>query len=394
MLGGDLLNGLRNLLGRRAESQGLAFSRPLVLLQSDDWGRVGLRDREGYELLRSQGFRLGERAYDLYTLETADDVGSLAATLGRHQDSTGRRPCMVMNVCTANLDFAKMREGGFKEIALLPLAQGLPGRWSRPGLLEAYRAGIEQGVFSPGLHGVTHFSPVAVGHALAENGERAKLLRSFWEAETPYIFWRMPWIGYEYWNPEKPRAGFMGLGEQRETVKQACQNFTALFGKRPSTACAPGCRANRDTHQAWAEQGITVAESGTGSGLKAPHMDELGVLHLYRTIDFEPSQNELDPEKYLQIAGNCFAKGLPVIISTHAVNFHSTVKDFRTPTLAAFDKLLTALEARYPELLYVNDEDLYQLVMRGAFERGKVEVTVTAGRGEWISRFVEQGAAV
>lgn len=392
MLGGNLLRALRNLFGTHGELPGLAFSRPLVVLQSDDWGRVGVRDREGYEMLRSRGFRLGERAYDLYTLETADDVGALASVLGQHKDSEGRRPCMVMNVCTANLDFQKMREGGFQEIAVLPLAQGLPGKWSRPGLLNAYRAGIEQGVFSPGLHGVTHFSPVAVANALAEGGARARLLRTFWEAETPYIFWRMPWIGYEYWNPEKPQAGFMEEGRQHDMIEQACQNFTAVFGTRPLSACAPGCRANRGTHRAWAEQGIHVAESGTGGGLKAPHVDEFGVLHLYRTIDFEPSQSELDAEKYLEVAGNCFAKGLPVVISTHAVNFHSTIKDFRTPTLGALDSLLTALEAKYPELLYVHNEDLYNIVKHGVFAEGKVEVTVKAGQEGWNSRFVHQDA--
>jgi hypothetical protein len=64
----------------------LVFSRPLVILQSDDWGRVGIRDREGLDWLRSRGLRLGERAYDLYTLETAEDVAAVAALLGRHRD--------------------------------------------------------------------------------------------------------------------------------------------------------------------------------------------------------------------------------------------------------------------------------------------------------------------
>jgi hypothetical protein len=201
----------------------------------------------------------------------------------------------------------------------------------------------------------------------------------------------MPWIGYEYWNPERPQAGFLDLGGQREVIGEACRNFMALFGTQPSSACAPGCRANRNTLQAWADQGIHVAENGTGDGLKAPHVDEFGVLHLYRTIDFEPSQSELDPEKYLQIAGNCFSKGLPVVVSTHSVNFHSTVKDFRTPTLAVLDALLTALEAKYPELLYVHNEDLYNIVTQGALARGKVKVAVTAG-GDWNSRFAHQGA--
>jgi hypothetical protein len=392
MLGGDLLRALRNLFGTPGEVPGLAFSRPLVVLQSDDWGRVGVRDREGYELLRSRGFRLGERAYDLYTLETADDVGALASVLGQHKDSAGRRPCMVMNMCTANLNFQKMREGDFKEIALLPLAEGLPGKWSRPGLMEAYRAGIAQGVFFPGLHGVTHFNPAAVANALAENGERARLLRIFWEAETPYIFWRMPWIGYEYWNPERPQAGFMAVRQQREVIAQACENFAALFGARPSSACAPGYRSNRNTYRAWSESGIRIAEHGTGSGLRAPHMDEFGLLHLYRTIDFEPSQNELDTEKYLQIARSCFAKGLPVIISMHAVNFHSTLKDFRAPALEALDSLLKALELRHPELLYAHDEDLYAIVTQGVLQRRDGSIAVTVKRRDWNLSPTLQGA--
>jgi len=114
--------------------------------------------------------------------------------------------------------------------------------------------------------------------------------------------------------------------------------------------------------------------------------------HLYRTIDFEPSQRELDIEKYMQIAGSCFSRGLPVIISVHSINFHSSLKDFRTPSLAALDSLLSALESKYPELLYVHDEDLHGIVTQGAFRGGKVRVTVTANRGEWNSGLVHQGA--
>jgi hypothetical protein len=390
--GSDLLEAALNLFRRKAEKPGLAFSRPLVVLQSDDWGRVGIRDRDGYDWLRSRGIRLGERAYDLYSLETAGDVTAVAALLGRHRDSTGRPPCMVMNVCTANLDFKKMREGGFKRVETLPLAKGLPGSWSRPGLFESYRAGMDQGVFYPALHGTTHFCPVAVENALAEGGERAEFLRLLWEAETPYIYWRMPWIGYEYSNPEKPHAGFLSAERQGELIRQAQENFTAMFGTQPFSACAPGCRANNDTHRAWAEAGIRIAENGSGNGLRAPHVDEFGVLHLYRTIDFEPSHQELDIEKYLQIAGSCFARGLPVIISVHSINFHSSLKDFRTPSLAALDSLLSGLESKHPELLYVHDEDLYGIVTQGAFLRGKVRVDVAVNQGDWNSRFAAQGA--
>jgi hypothetical protein len=373
-----LLEFARNLFHRRTETPGLAFSRPLVVLQSDDWGRVGVRDKEGYDRLRSTGLRLGKHPYDLYSLETAADVTSLSSLLESHHDSNGRSPCLVMNFCVANLDFKKMRQRGFARLELLPLSEGLPGSWSRPGLFESYRAGIKRGVFYPGAHGLTHFCAVAVEHALAENQERAQLLRLLWAEETPYIYWRMPWIGYEYWHPVKRNSGFVSAEQQQSLIRRTYENFFSLFGTAPTSACAPGDRSNLATHRAWSECGIRVSQSGTTSGLKAPYIDDVGILHLYRTLDFEPCQKEVDIEKYLQVAAGVFSRGLPLIISIHAINFHSSLKDFRTSSLAALDTLLTALEFRHPELLYVNDDDMYAIATQGTFRSHEKKTAVLA----------------
>jgi hypothetical protein len=378
--GDPLLRFVPKLRQRQAEASGFAFSRPLVVLQSDGWGRVGVRDKEGYESLRSKGLRLGERPYDLYSLETMADVGALCDLLVKHRDSTNRPPCLVMNFCLANLDFRKMRQSGFGEIFLQPLSKGLPGHWSRPGLIESYRAGIRQGVFFPGLHGVTHFCEMAAEQALSENGERAQLLRLLWEEETPHIHWRMPWIGYEYWHPEKPHPGFIPAETQRGLVRQGYELFLALFGTTPTSACAPGCRSNRETHEAWSKYGIRVAQDSTASGLKAPSIDAKGILHLNRVIDFEPSQKEMEIDKYLEVARVCFSSGLPFVVSMPSINFHSSIKDFRTPSLAALDALLTALEGAYPELLYVNDSDVYSIVNGGAFQNRNEKVPVLVTR--------------
>ena len=387
-----MLDFARNLFRQEPEPPGFTFSRPLVAIQSDDWGRLGVRDREGYDWLRARGIKLGEHPYDLYSFETADDVTAIASLFSRHRDSSGRSPCMVMTFCTANLDFKKMKTQAYKGIELLPLSQGLPGSWSRPGLLEAYRAGIQNGAFYPAMHGLTHFCPLAVESTLAKRDERADLLRLFWEAETPYIYWRMPWVGYEYWNPEKPRAGFLSSDIQRMQINKAREYFTALFGTDPVSACAPGYFANRDTRSILAEMGIRVAQNGTVSGLSAPYIDSTGVLHLHRTVDLEPSQRELELDKYLQIAGNSFSRGVPFIISTHSINFHSTLKDFCTSTLSTVDSLLTALESKYPDLLYVHDQDLYNVVTQGAFQSRDARVTVSARRQDLRARVAHQGA--
>jgi hypothetical protein len=357
--------------------RGFSFSRPLVVLQSDDWGRVGVRDQQGYEQLRASGIRLGEHPYDFYTLETADDVIALRDLLKRHRDSTGRAACIVMNFVLANLDFQKMLASNWEQIYLLSLAQGLPGDWKRPGLFEAYRRGIAEGIFHPGLHGITHFCRLAVENAIAEKGERAALLQTFWKAETPYIYWRMPWVGYEYCNPEKSRNGFPAASAQKEMIRQAVDAFKTFFSTSPKSACAPGYRANKETHRAWAQLGVRVSQNGSGAPLP-PHMDEWEVFNLHRTIDFEPAQRELTLEKYMQLADQCFAHGTPAVVSVHAINFHSSIKNFRDPTLLALDSFLSALEAKYPNLLYVNDSDVYEIATRGKFKatHGPVSVDV------------------
>jgi len=131
------------------------------------------------------------------------------------------------------------------------------------------------------------------------------------------------------------------------------------------SACAPGYRANRDTHRVWAENGIRVVENGTGSGLTAPHMDDFGLLHVYRAIDREPALKEVETAKHLEIASACVARGIPIVISVHAINFHSSLKDFRSATVSELDSLLTALESKFPNLLYVNHEDLLNAAKSG-----------------------------
>jgi hypothetical protein len=342
---------------------GFHFDRPLVLLQSDDWGRVGLRDRAGLEQLQAAGLGLGERPYDFYTLETAGDLAALGEVLKQHRDSDGRKPCLQMNFILANLDFARMRVDDFRQMHLLPLAEGLPAGWDRPGLLDAYRQGVAEGIFCPALHGTTHFCRSAVECHLAGKGERGQLLRTFWQAGTPYIYWRMPWVGYEYWDPEKPEdERFLSAELQLDSIGRAVGAFAKLFSRLPLSACAPGYRANDHTHRAWAQHGIHVAQNGPGI-MTPPHFDRHRILHLCRTVEFEPAVDEhFSVDACIRQAESCFEHGLPAIVSLHAINFHSTVRDFRNPTLRFLDDFLSALESKHSNLLYLHDEDLYELV--------------------------------
>ena len=373
---GRLRNALR--LAKPATTLPLRFDRPLLLFQSDDWGRVGVRDREGWEALCAAGLDLGAKPYDFYSLETAEDVRALAEVLSQHRDSVGRNPSMAMNFITANVDFDSCFGSQGNEIPLVPLTDGLPGRWQRAGLFEAYREGIRKGLFFAALHGLSHFCRNAVMRALECDGERRQLIHKMWSAQTPYIHWRMPWVGFEYWDGElEPKHRALPFEDQRAAIQRAAEIYGALFSSTPLSACAPGYRANGDTVAAWLEAGVRVVQNGPG-GSQAPYLDRRGVLHTFRTVEMEPAVGRCDLRDLVRSVGEFFRSGLPAVVSVHSINFHSTLRDFRTPTLALMDELLTAIEKQWPNLLYVNDGDLLGIATEGFYRAQGEKINVRA----------------
>lgn len=300
-----------------------------------------------------------------------------------------------MNFILANLDFAKMNAESWWHIDLVQLAQGLPAGWNRPGLMDAYRQGIADGVFYPAVHGSTHFCCSAVERNLSGDGKRAELLRTLWQAGTPYIHWRMPWIGYEYWDPEKPGDKRMLAAEmQQKAIGETVGGFAKMFSALPRSACAPGYRANDDTHRIWAQHGIRVAQNGPGD-VTPPHYDRFEILQLSRNIEFERAiDTSFSVEVCLQQAEACFARGLPAIVSVHSINFHSTVRDFRTPVLKALDEFLTVLESKHADLLYLHDDGLYELVSKGFYQTSESVVHANVTRKKFSKRALANQHAV
>jgi hypothetical protein len=201
----------------------------------------------------------------------------------------------------------------------------------------------------------------------------------------------MPWIGYEYWDPEQSaEERFLPAAVQREIVEHAIGWFSKIFAKLPQSACAPGYRANDDTHRAWAQYGIRVAQNGPGT-MTPPHFDRHGLLNLYRNVEFEPAtEPAFSVDECVRSAESCFERGIPAIISIHSINFHSSVSGFLARTIQLLDQFLSRLQTHHRDLLYLHDGDLHQLVEKGFYEttQGITQVNVT--RKKFTKREVEQ----
>jgi hypothetical protein len=103
------------------------------------------------------------------------------------------------------------------------------------------------------------------------------------------------------------------------------------------------------------------------------------MLHTFRTLEMEPAIASVDLKRLVDDVGECFNRGLPAIVSMHSINFHSTIQNFRAPTIALLDEFLTALKEKWPALLYINDADLFQIASEGFYsaQGARVDVGVT-----------------
>jgi hypothetical protein len=294
---------------------------------------------------------------------------------------------MVFNFVMANVNFGRALERGLGTETLIPLAEGLPEGWKRPGLAEAYREGVARGLIYPALHGLTHFHLGAARRLVGGDSTAGEKLRALYRHGTPQLAELLDEVGFEYYDP---RGTWMEAEEQRGLIGLAGDYFRAMFGAGARSACAPGYRANGWTREAWRGEGIAAAQEGPGA-VQLPHRDGNGLWRLYRTVELEPAIHpQWGADKAYGEADAAVARGAPVIVSVHALNFHSTIVNFRDGTLERLEGLLGYLARRYPNLRYAHDGDLAALYggagggagggLNGVHARGRWQLSRTLAR--------------
>jgi len=333
--------------------------RPTVLFQSDDWGRSGLAAKESIARLGAKGIPLGTSAWDLYGLESEDDVLSLGDTLASFRDRDGTSPSFTANFIMANADLRKMRRANYAVFEWVPLHQGFPEPWT-DDLAGAYRANVARGVFYPGLHGFTHFNAPLLMAALQNSAARGDMARALAEEDIPYLASLTPEYNFALVD-RRDGARFLPENDQLAWLERGKRLFETFFGRPPRTFCAPGYRSNTVTERLCAGLGMNVIQS---KGLRAPRFEN-GVLLLSRNVTFEPLFSEEGcVDRALKEAETAIALGLPVIVCTHSVNYmtrHNGQAAAARRTLADF---CGALLKRFPDLSFAHDEVLLESFSR------------------------------
>ena len=114
----DVIDAVRRRIELRiAECRDVRLPRPIVVIESDDWGSIRMPSVKVLDDLKAKGYRYADYiGYDKYdTLASNDDLEVLLDTLSSVKDSEGNQARLTMNTVVCNPNFERIRQSAYQE---------------------------------------------------------------------------------------------------------------------------------------------------------------------------------------------------------------------------------------------------------------------------------------
>jgi hypothetical protein len=265
----------------------------------------------------------------------------------------------------ANADLRSIRANGFDKFRCVSLDEGFPEPWGG-SLLPAYHAIVARHVFYPALHGFTHFNVQEFMKCLSDNTPRGELARDLISEGVPYLASVTPEFSFAL-VVRDGREYFLEERDQADWIAAGVNLFVRCFGFSPRSTCAPGYRADETTFRLWAKEGIEAVQMMGRNGLSRSN----DIVLLERNVQFEPVlHGEEAPSCAIAQAEAAVARGLPVVVCSHSINYISRYLGRAEHGRKALKEFGERLLQKYPNIRFASDAELidgYRDVKSGWF---------------------------
>lgn len=335
---GTLLVAWTNRATLRALWREPALRRPVLVLESDDWGAG--------------------------PLEQAARLERIADILSAYTDYEGRRAVMTLGLVLGVADGPRiiadeLRNHHRKSLADVDFVP----------VLTAIRNGVARSVFAPQLHGGEHYWPAALlAVARHDQGIVDWLHNDAGMPSTEALPAELQsrWIDSSEL-PSKP----LDANAIRAAALAEATEYRELFGRDPIVAVPPTFIWNDAVESAWAEAGVRVvvtpgrrytARTAHG-GLGTPSVAIFngahgmrGIAYVVRDDYFEPARGHR-AERALNALATKTRLGRPTLLETHRANF---LGDPANAEAAAreLERLLDLALERFPNVAFLSTEEL------------------------------------
>ena len=336
---------------------------PVLVFESDDWGAG--------------------------PLEQAQALDALRQILKGHRDQSDHYPIMTLGLILSTADTEVMRVAKEPDYIRITL-----DHTRFEPVLTALRAGINEGVFAPQLHGLEHYWPPAVIAAARADAPVATWLKTNGLAYSEDLPPRLQsrWINAASL-PSQP----LSEAEIHAAVTEEVKIYMQIFGTKPIIAVPTTFIWGDGVERAWAAHGVRCVitpgtryesrdmqgrPSGNGRVILNGERGQGDVMYLVRNNYFEPKLGHL-AEKGLIALSLQTQCGRPTLLETHRFNFLGNPTQSKA-ALTELNQLLTEARARYSKLRFLSTQDIVD-----AIARQDTSLIVTAPRAKihaWLAR--------
>ena len=355
-----------------ANIPGWRTNRKIIVIESDDWGSVRIRDKKAYEALKKKGLNVDDKRFDqVDTLESNEDLEQLFETLNAVKDKNGQSAKFTPMCLLGNPAFEKIKLGDCKKYHFQPLAETLKEYPGSNRVIDLWREGAQSNLFEPQLHGREHLN-VRRFMDILKNHEGKEGLRFALDYHSvgPSAF---KGISYpNYLGALHPIAA-NEIEELKEYLLEAGRLFELYLGYKPKVFMAPNAEEPQVLEETLKQIGVEyltrskrrIYPKGDGHFGKEWNfigkVNEHNQLILNRNAFFEPCQTDEKNtlESCIEEIKIAFQWGKPAVISSHRVNYVGSIDPFnREKGLHELNKLLRNALAIWPDIEFMTSAEL------------------------------------
>lgn len=378
--------GIKDTIVRNISNMpGWKTKRKILVIESDDWGCVRIKDKLAYQALKNKGLNVDRVHYDsVESLESNEDLEYLFDLLKSFKDSCGNHPVFTPMCIMGNPDFERIRGSDFQEYFFQPLHETLSEFPKSDRLFNLWKNGYELNIFVPELHGREHVNVRRYMKTLQKHEGKEGLryaLQYHSVGPSGYNQFQYP----NYLGALHPE-GSDEISELHQYVLESGRLFQEYMGYQPRVFIAPNAEEPKELESSLNEIGVKyltrskkrVYPLGDGRFAKEWNFfgqkNEFGQIILNRNAFFEPvcfgEKKHISDwvESCIKEIEIAFKWKKPALISSHRVNYVGSISPGnRDKGLVELRRLLAAVLKRWPEVEFMSSFDLGEVIKKDKY---------------------------
>lgn len=346
------------------------ITEKVLVIESDDWGSIRTKNAQCRKQLNQISSDVQKDCYtQLDNLADSEDLSALYEVLNSVKDRDGNPACITANICTANPDFDRIREGGFEKFHYEPFTESIEKIHGKQ-VWPLWKQGMAKDMLKPQLHGREHLHALQwLAELRAGNQDLMKAfeLESFGIPYSPLLKQRRKNL-----QAALDIYGMDGEEEfQKIWVEDSAELFKKIFGFHSTTFIPPAyiwhSRIDLPLKDTGVEafQGIKLQyEPKSDNYEKKVHFigqKKNGLTYLVRNAFFEPATFPKKDWVNIALSGidRAFQKKQPAIIGSHRINFIGNLEESnRTQNLTMLKEILEKTKQEHPEVKFLDSSEL------------------------------------